>query len=118
VELVSVVSELQTRQYDGESLDRKRFTELQVQLGNSGLNSEADFTFTVEDIDESVTVGSIQTLLGEVLPPNEDASLRGRIGGLRGQGGIVTVTPQTGRPRIKSVLVTATGAFGSTTSVS
>jgi hypothetical protein len=118
MELVGVVSELQTRQYDGETLDRKRFTELQVQLGNSGLNSEADFTFTVEDIDESVTVGSIQTLLGEVLPPNEDASVRGRIGGLRGQGGIVTVTPQTGRPRIKSVLVTATGAFGSTTSVS
>jgi hypothetical protein len=91
---------------------------LQVQLGNSGLNSEADFSFTCEDIDSTVTVGSISALLGEVLPPDEDASLRARIGGLRGQGGIVTVTPQTGRPRIKSVLVTATGAFGSTTSVS
>jgi hypothetical protein len=117
-ELIPVESELQTRQYDGESLERKSFKSLQVQLGNSGLNSEADFTFTVEDIDESVTIGSISTLLGEVLAPDEDASLRARIGGLRGQGGIVTITPQTGRPRIKSVLVTATGAFGSTTSVS
>lgn len=117
-ELVQVASEIQTRQYDGESLDRKSFKWFQVQLGNSGLNSEADFSFTCEDIDLTVAVGSISTLLGEVLPPNEDASLRARIGGLRGQGGIVTVTPQTGRPRIKSVLVTATGAFGSTTSVS
>ena len=117
-ELVRVASEIQTRQYDGESLDRKSFKWLQVQLGNSGLNSEADFSFTCEDIDSTVTVGSISALLGEVLPPDEDASLRARIGGLRGQGGIVTVTPQTGRPRIKSVLVTATGAFGSTTSVS
>ena len=117
-ELIRVESEMQTRQYDGESLDRKSFKWMQVQLGNSALNSEADFSFTCEDIDSSVTVGSISTLLGEVLSPNEDASLRARIGGLRGQGGIVTVTPQTGRPRIKSVLVTATGAFGSTTSVS
>ena len=117
LELVRVSSELQTRQYDNESLDRKRYTELQVQLGNSAMTSEADFAFETEDIDSSITVGSISTLLGETLPPNEDASLRGRIGGLRGQGGIITVTPQTGRPRVKSVRVLATQAFGSTTSV-
>ena len=116
--LIRVQSQLQTRQYDGESLDRKRFAWCQVQLGNSGMNAEADFEFETEDIDGTAVLGSISTLLGEVLPPNEDASLRARIGGLRGQGGIVTVTPQTGRPRVKSVLVSATGAFGSTTSVS
>ena len=118
VELVRVQSELQTRQYDAESLDRKRYTELQVQLGNSAMTSEADFEFTTEDVDAAVTVGSISALLGETLAPGEDASLRGRIGGLRGQGGIVTVTPQTGRPRVKSVRVLATQSFGSTTSVS
>lgn len=118
VEPIRVSSEFQTRQYDGESLDRKRFTELQVQLGNSAMTSEADFEFTSEDVDGSVTVGSISTLLGDTLAPDEDASLRGRIGGLRGQGGIVTVTPQTGRPRVKSVRVLATQTFNSNTSVS
>lgn len=117
LESIRVNSELTTRQFDGETLERKRFTELQVMTGNSGLNADADFVFTCEDVDASVTVGSVLTLLGEVLSPAEDASLRGRIGGVRGQAGTVTVSSVIGRPKIRSVKLTATAAFGSTTSV-
>lgn len=115
--LVRVSSALVTRQYDGDTLERKRFREVQVQFGNSGLNSDAEIVMECEDIDESASIGSISTLLGEVLGPDEDASIRGRVGGLRGQGATLAVTPVTGRPRVKSVKIDGTAAFGSTTSV-
>lgn len=117
LQLVAVESALVTRQYDGDTLERKRFREVQVQFGNSGLNSDAEIVLECEDIDGSVSIGSISTLLGEVLSPNEDASVRARVGGLRGQAATITITPVTGRPRIKSVKIDGSIAFRSTTSV-
>lgn len=115
--LVRVESSFVTRQYDGDALGRKRFREVQVQFGNSGLNSDAELVLDCEDIDGSAALGAISTLLGEVLSPNEDASVRARVGGLRGQAATLSITPVTGRPRVKSVKIDGTAAFGSTTSV-
>lgn len=115
--LVRVESAFVTRQYDGDTLGRKRFREVQVQFGNSGLNSDAELVLDCEDIDGSAALGAVSTLLGEVLSPNEDASVRARVGGLRGQAATLSITPVTGRPRVKSVKIDGTAAFGSTTSV-
>ena len=108
VEQVRVSSLLSTRQYDAQTLERKRFTGIQVQAEASTQSCDAILALAVEDADSAVTVGTIESVLGELLAPNEGASLRARTGGQRGHGAILSITPTAGRPKIKSANVEAT----------
>lgn len=110
-----VQSEMRTREYDGGTLERKRFIEVQTQLEAGSQAIDADFTFTTEDPDNEVTLGALSAELGAPLAANGTASSRKRVGGYRGHGGTVTITPTAGRPKIKSVLVTASPANRATT---
>lgn len=112
-----VASLLETRQFDAQSLDRKRYTEVQVQVESNTQGCDADFGFIVEDSDVETALGSISSQLGTALDALESASLRIRTGGQRGQGASVTISPQSGRPKIKSLKISGCLVNQSTTSL-
>ena len=117
VEEFRVASLIETRQFDGDSLDRKRFNEVQAQVESNTQDCDGDFAFIVEDSDTETSLGSISTVLGTTLAVAEGASLRVRTGGQRGQGASVTFLPTSGRPKLKSVKVSAVLINQSTTSL-
>lgn len=110
-----VQAALQTREYDGETLERKRFIEVQTQIEASSQPVDAEFFFATEDPDSTVDLGTLSAELGEPVVGNGSASSRKRVGGYRGHGGTVTITPTAGRPKIKSVKVTASVTNKATT---
>ena len=106
---VKVDSLMGTRQYDNQTLDRKRFAEMQVQVESSTLISDGTISFQTEDPDSDVSITTLsQQLGGETLSANEGASIRARLGGRRGQGGLITFKPSSGRPLIHSMRVLST----------
>lgn len=115
LERIPVASELQSRQYDGDTLERKRFTRVQAQIEAVGQSCDGAFEIATEDPDNSATIGSIASELGELLGPNGNASVRPRVGGYRGHGLSVIFTPSAGRPKVKSILVEGSIANRSTT---
>lgn len=115
LERIPVDSGARTRQYGGDSPERKRWTQFQVQVESAGQASDADLSFETQDPDNSGTLGSISTLTGELLEASESASLRARVGGYRGQGISLIFTPTVGRPKLKTVSADATETNRSTT---
>lgn len=115
LERIPVASQAVSRQYGGESPERKRFSRAQAMVESAGQSSDAEFSFETEDPDNSGTLGSISTLTGDLLGPSESLSLRPRIGGYRGHGISLTFTPTAGRPKLKSLAVEAADTNRSTT---
>jgi hypothetical protein len=108
----AVDSYLVSRGYDFGTLERKRFTDAQVQM-QALVNEQAeyDIDFAAEDPDSSVEIGSTTTFLGgTTLVANganesETASIRCRLGGVRGYTGTMTLTRTVGSPKIHSIQV-------------
>lgn len=108
-----------TRQYDAGTLDRKRFVEVQVQAEASGIPCDAAVSISTEDFDADADMGMLSDSpdIDGPLAAQEHASVRIRTGGLRAQGAIVNLSRGSGRPKFKSLRITATQAMRSTTSV-
>jgi len=107
-----VSSYVSTRGYDMKTLERKRFTDAQVQIQTlAGQISDIDIAFIAEDPDNEANVQSIATidsLLGGPLVPStpneeETATLRTRVGGVRGIVGSIKLTRITGSPKVHSL---------------
>jgi hypothetical protein len=107
----SINSTLITRGYDLGTMERKRFTDAQVNIQSlSGQNSEYDIAFAAEDPDDSQFIGTTTTFLGGLLTPStateaETASIRCRLGGIRGFTGTMILTRTIGSPKVNSVKV-------------
>ena len=107
----SVTASLTTRGYDFETLERKRFTDAQVNMQTiAGQSGEYDISFAAEDPDAAQLIGTTTTFLGELLTPStsneaETASIRCRLGGIRGSTGTMILTRTIGSPKINSVTV-------------
>lgn len=114
-EQIPISSILETRGYNFSMQDRKRFTRLQILAQTEDAQADADVSFTTKDPDQTVTLSSFHDELGEYITPNDSASLRPRIGGVRGQSGRAKITPTIGRPKIVSVSVQATSTNRSST---
>jgi hypothetical protein len=107
-----VNSYLVSRGYDFGTLERKRFTDAQVQM-QALVNEQAeyDIDFAAEDPDSSVEIGSTTTFLGgttliaDGVGESETASIRCRLGGVRGYTGTMTLTRTIGSPKIHSIQV-------------
>lgn len=99
---------------------RKRFKEIELHVESTHTNtSDATLSAEAENIDQTVTLPTVAALNnGVVLPVGEDASLRGRIGGVRAHGLQLTMTPTIGRPKLRMVKMRADSALESNTSVS
>jgi hypothetical protein len=108
----TINSYVTSRGYDFKTLERKRFTDAQVQM-QALVNEQAeyDIAFAAEDPDSSVNIGSTTTFLGgttliaDGAGESETASIRCRLGGVRGYTGTVTLTRTIGSPKIHSIQI-------------
>ena len=107
-----ILSKLITRGYDLETLERKRFTDSQITMqGLPSQNSEYLIEFAAEDPDNSSTIGTTtQFLDGQILQSTnpseaETASIRCRLGGIRGYTGTMILTRTQGSAKINSIKV-------------
>ena len=117
-ETIPIVSQVTTRQYDAESLDRKKFSraEFHIKSGSETV-TDGDITFITEDPDSTSTATSISSLIGSTLPADEDSSLRMRVN-KRGFGIQADFKPSSGRPFLRAVKVDAQITSRATTSIS
>jgi len=114
---IPVVSQLITRQYDADTMDRKTFSRAELQLKSSEVNpSDATVQFITEDPDSTSEISSISTLLGSKLETAEDASVRLRVN-KRGFGIQADIKPTVGRPYVRATKVDTRISDRSTTSV-
>lgn len=107
-----VLAKLTTRGYDLQTMERKRYTDAQITMqGLPNQSSEYLIEFAAEDPDNSSTIGTTTTFLnGEILSsPNasesETASIRCRLGGIRGYTGTMILTRTQGSAKINSIKV-------------
>jgi hypothetical protein len=114
---IPVVSQLTTRQYDGDTIERKNFSRAELQIKSDKGDSNGDIQFITEDPDSVSTAISISTLLDGNLPPEEDASVRLRVR-KRGFGVQTDFKPTQGRPYVRATKVDARLTDRSTTTVS
>ena len=116
---VRPTSYAQTRQYSMGDTDRKKFNSFEVHTESSSTNtSNATISVETENVDSTATLGTLGGYLGAVLPISEDASVRGRIGNMRGYGIQMTFTPTQGRPLLRMVRINAMQSFNSLTQAS
>jgi hypothetical protein len=117
-ETIPVISQLTTRQFDADAMDRKVFSRSEIHVkSNSGSQTNANIQFITEDPDSTSDTVSFSSLLGSTLPDSEEASLRTRIN-KRGFGVQADIQPSLGRPYIRAVKVDARITNRSTTSIS
>jgi hypothetical protein len=106
-----IAASLTSRGYNFSSLERKRFTDTQIQMQNlAGETGEYSLSFAAEDPDFASTIGTTSTFLGGMLTPStaneaETATIRCRIGGVRGFTGTLLLNRTQGSPKIHSIMV-------------
>ena len=106
-----IAASLTSRGYNFASLERKRFTDTQIQMQNlAGETGEYNISFAAEDPDFATAIGTTSTFLGGMLTPStaneaETATIRCRIGGVRGFTGTLLLNRTQGSPKIHSIMV-------------
>ena len=117
-ETIPVVSQLTTRQYDADSMERKTYSRAELHVkSNTGFSTDGNIQFITEDPDSTSQSTSISSLLGSNLADSEEASVRLRVN-KRGFGVQADFQPTNGRPYLRSAKVDARITDRSTTSVS
>ena len=117
-ETIPVVSQLTTRQYDADSMDRKTYSRAELHVkSNTGSQTDGNIQFITEDPDSVTTSTSISSILGSTLPDSEESSLRLRVN-KRGFGVQADFQPTIGRPYLRSAKIDARITDRSTTSIS
>jgi len=105
-----------TRQFTLGTIDRKRWNNFELHVQSSPDNA-SDFSISaeLENIDSTVDLGTLNSLNSNTnLAPDEDVSVRGRIGNKRAYGMQVTLNNTVGRPRFRAIKVAGAEAFRST----
>ena len=105
-----------TRQFTLGTIDRKRWNNFELHVQSSPDNaSDLSISAELENIDSTVDLGTLNSLNSNTnLAPDEDVSVRGRIGNRRAYGMQVTLSNTVGRPRFRAIKVAGTEAFRST----
>ncbi len=108
----TINASLTTRGYDLKTMERKRFTDAQINMQNlAGDTGEYSISFAAEDPDNASLIGTTtQFLGGTILAPSspneaETASIRCRLAGIRGYTGTLVLTRTQGSPKINSIKV-------------
>ena len=109
-----------TRMFTLGSIDRKKFNNFELHL-QSGPDNSSDVSISAvsENIDSepALDLKNASDYVGGVISPDEDVSIRGRIGNKRAYGLQVTLTSILGRPRFRSLKIAGAETFRSTSSV-
>lgn len=105
-----------TRQFTLGTMDRKRWNNFELHVQSSPDNaSDLSISAELENIDSTVDLGTLNSLNSNTnLAPDEDVSVRGRIGNKRAYGMQVTLNNTVGRPRFRAIKVAGAEAFRST----
>jgi hypothetical protein len=112
----NIPASVTTRQFTLGSMDRKRWNNFELHVQSSPDNaSDLSITAELENIDAVVDLGTLSQLnSNSTLAPDEDVSVRGRIGNKRAYGMQVTLNNTTGRPRFRAIKVAGAESFRST----
>ena len=105
-----------TRMFTNQTIDRKKWNNFEMQV-QSHIDLRSDFFITgiTENVDDTIDLKQLSSYLNnELLPEDEDVSIRGRIGNRRAYGFQFKIDRTTGRPRVRSLKVAAAEAFRST----
>ena len=109
-----------TRMFTLGSIDRKKFNNFELHL-QSGPDNSSDVSISAvsENIDSepALDLKNASDYVGGVIAPDEDVSIRGRIGNKRAYGLQMTLTSILGRPRFRSLKIAGAETFRSTSSV-
>ena len=109
-----------TRMFTLGSIDRKKFNNFELHL-QSGPDNSSDVSISAvsENIDSepALDLKKASNYIGTVIAPDEDVSVRGRIGNKRAYGLQMTLTSILGRPRFRSLKIAGAETFRSTSSV-
>lgn len=106
---VPIISEITTREYNANTIDRKKWNSYEIQVQSSPeLSSNFRLDAITTNIDNEKNLGTYASLYGSNLPEDEDVSIRGRLGNLRAYGLKLRVSPLAGRPQFK--IIKASGA--------
>ena len=109
-----------TRMFTLGSIDRKKFNNFELHL-QSGQDNSSDVSISAvsENLDSepALDLKNASDYVGGVIAPDEDVSVRGRIGNKRAYGLQVTLTSILGRPRFRSLKIAGAETFRSTSSV-
>jgi len=114
---IPVISQLTTRQYDADSMDRKTFSRAELHVKSNSSQTDGDIQFITEDPDSVSTSTAVSSLLGNSLPDSEEASLRLRVN-KKGFGIQADFQPTVGRPYLRATKIDARINNRSTTSIS
>ena len=109
-----------TRMFTLGSIDRKKFNNFELHLQSSSDNSsDVSIAAVSENIDSepALDLKKASDYLGAVISPDEDVSIRGRVGNKRAYGLQVILTSILGRPRFRSLKIAGAETFRSTSSV-
>ena len=114
---IPIISQLTTRQYDAESMDRKTYSRAEFHVKSNSSQTDGNIQFITEDPDSVSTSTAISSLLGNSLPDSEEASLRLRVN-KKGFGIQADFRPSIGRPYLRATKIDARISNRSTTSIS
>lgn len=114
---IPVISQLTSRQYDADSMDRKTFSRAEFHVKSNSSQTDGNIQFITEDPDSVSTSTAISSLLGNSLPDSEEASLRLRVN-KKGFGIQADFQPSIGRPYLRATKIEARISNRSTTSIS
>ena len=109
-----------TRMFTLGSIDRKKFNNFELHLQSSPDNSsDVSISAVSENIDSepALDLKNASDYVGGSIAPDEDVSVRGRIGNKRAYGLQMTLTSILGRPRFRSLKIAGAETFRSTSSV-
>ena len=103
----AIVARLTSRGYDMQSLERKRFTDAQIQMQSLDLESDCNvqISFSSQDPDAAEAINTTSTLIGEPLGNGDTANVRTRLAGIRGFTGTLILERISGSPKINSIAV-------------
>ena len=106
---VPISAEITTREYNANTIDRKKWNSYEIQVKSSPeLSSNFRLDAITTNIDNEKFLMIYSSSYGSNLPEDEDVSIRGRLGNLRAYGLKLKITSLTGRPQFK--IIKASGA--------
>ena len=94
------------------SVDRKKWNNWDLHVQSSDFNeSDSTLTAITENIDDTISIGTILEYNGGLLSVGEDVSLRGRFGNRRAYGLQFKLDTTQGRPKFRAVKISGAQTY-------
>ena len=109
---IPILGTATTRMFTAGSVDRKKWNNWDLHVQSSDFNeSNATLTAITENIDDTISIGTILEYNGGLLSVGEDVSLRGRFGNRRAYGLQFKLDTTQGRPKFRAVKISGAQTY-------